>query len=163
MAASVPALHLLCGKPATGKSTLAGEDATVMLAEDVWLAALFADQMTSVSDYVRCAAKLQTVIAPHVVSLLGTGVSVVLDFPANTVANRNWMRGILGDMGVAHHLHYLDVPDSVCLDRLRARNLAGDHPFALTDEQFWQIARHFEPPTAKEGFNVVRHRLAPAG
>ena len=89
-----PTLHLLCGKIAAGKSTLAASlsaaDATVLIAEDAWLKALFGAEMSSIQDYVRCLARLREAIAPHVVSLLKAGVSVVLDFPANTVLNRRW-------------------------------------------------------------------------
>lgn len=77
-------LHILCGKIASGKSTLARELATqpvtVVVSEDRWLSALFKEEMRTIEDYVRCSAKLRSAIAPHVVSLLSAGVSVVLDF-----------------------------------------------------------------------------------
>lgn len=93
----------------------------------------------------------------HVESLLRSGVSVVLDFPANTVATRAWARGLYERAGAAHALHLLEVPDEVCKARLRARNAAGDHPFETSDAEFDQISRHFVPPTADEGFSVIRH------
>ena len=65
-----------------------------------------------------------------------TGLSVVLDFPANTVANRHWMRGIFDRAGVAHRLHFLDVPDAVCKKRLRLRNAEGSHDFAASEADF---------------------------
>lgn len=156
-----PTLHLVCGKIAAGKSTLTarlGEAAgTVVIAEDDWLAALYADRMSTIADYLRCAAKLRAVMTPHVAALLNAGLSVVLDFPANTVETRRWMRGILDATGAAHQLHLLDVPDMVCLARLRARNAGGDHPFAATEAQFHQITRYFVPPAPDEGFTIVRH------
>lgn len=154
-------LHLLCGKIASGKSTLAAKlsDApgTVLMSEDAWLAALFVDQMTTGADYVRCSNKLQTIMTPHVAALLNAGVSVVLDFPANTVAQRRWMLDVIGQSKAAHQMHVLDPPDEVCLERLRARNTAGAHEFAVTEEQFHRFAKHFVVPTEDEGFNVVRH------
>ncbi len=162
MSAEKPTLHLLCGKIASGKSTLTGKlgslDGTVVIAEDDWLSALYSDEMSSVSDYVRCAAKLRAIMGPHVAALLNAGVSVVLDFPANTIETRTWMRGILDQTNAAHKLHLLDVPDEVCLARLHARNAHGDHPFAATEEQFRRISRHFVAPTPDEDFNVVRHK-----
>jgi predicted kinase len=160
---SVPSstLHVLCGKVAAGKSTLAAtlaaQDATVLIAEDDWLIALYAEQMTSLSDYVRCATKLRSVMGPHIVSLLKSGTSVVLDFPANTVEARQWIRGVLRDSGAAHQLHLLNTPDDVCLARLRQRNATGDHPFAVTEEQFRQISKHFVTPAPDEGFDIVLH------
>lgn len=58
-----PTLHILCGKIAAGKSTLAAHlgqlPGTVLVAEDVWLDALFSDQLNSLSDYGRCSSKLR--------------------------------------------------------------------------------------------------------
>ena len=129
----------------------------MVISEDDWLAALFSDQMCSVSDYVRYAAKLRAIMGPHIVAVLKAGSSVVLDFPANTIANRAWMRGIFEAANAPHVLHYLDVPDDVCKKRLHARNRAGNHAFAATDAQFELVSKHFVPPSAEEGFNIV-HR-----
>ncbi|EIK96332.1 hypothetical protein PMM47T1_12006 [Pseudomonas sp. M47T1] len=151
-------LHLLCGKIASGKSTLATHLAeapnTVRVSEDVWLARLYKDQMHSVADYVRCAALLRDAIGPHVQALLAIGVNVVLDFPANTPANRQWMRSLFEHARAEHILHVLGVADDVCKARLRARNAGGEHEFAASDEQFELISRYFSLPTAEEGFTV---------
>ncbi len=158
-----PTLHMLCGKPASGKSTLTARlgraPGTVVVSEDDWLAALFPDQMATLADYARCAGRLRAAMGPHVSALLNAGLSVVLDFPANTIATRNWMRGILQPTEADHCLHLLDTPDAVCLDRLRARNASGNHPFAVTEAQFAIVSRHFVPPAAEEGFTVLRHRV----
>ncbi len=154
-------LHLLCGKIASGKSTLAQrltrDTGAVLISEDNWLATLFTDQMATLSDYVRCSARLHQVMAPHVTDLLRAGVSVVLDFPANTPDTRAWMRDAARDAGVDHRLHLLLPPDEVCLDRLRARNATGEDAFAPTQEQFHRISAHFAPPTPEEGFTIVRY------
>jgi predicted kinase len=154
-------LHLLCGKIASGKSTLAAElsaaPGCVVISEDQWLAALYKDEMQSVADYVRYAAKLRKAMTPHLVALLNAGVSVVLDFPANTRANRDWMMSVIKATSADHRLHYLDVPDALCKSRLHARNQGGEHAFAATDEQFALITRYFEAPQEEEGFNLVRH------
>lgn len=156
-----PTLHILCGKIASGKSTLADQlvrEGGVLIAEDDWLGALFGDQMKTGADYIRCTAKLRSIMAPHVVSLLNAGTIVVLDFPANTVEQRAWMRDILTETTAAHQLHILDTPDEVCLARLANRNAVGEHPFAVTDDQFRQFSKHFARPSGDEGFNLVVHR-----
>ncbi|NRB00702.1 MAG: ATP-binding protein [Rhodobacteraceae bacterium] len=156
-----PTLHMLCGKMAAGKSTLAAElaraDGTVRISEDAWLGALFAEELKTGADYLRYAGKLRTAMAPHVAELLRAGVSVVLDYPANTRDQRAWMREVAETAGVPHRLHYLDVPDEVCLARLRARNAEGSHPFQPTEDMFRRFAKHFEPPEPGEGFTIVRH------
>ncbi|QGX98194.1 ATP-binding protein [Roseovarius faecimaris] len=161
---NTPTLHLLCGKIASGKSTLATELAkppgTVLIAEDAWLAALFGDQMHTPRDFLRCSAKLQGIMGPHVAALLNAGLSVVLDFQANTVEARRWMRSILDATSAAHQLHLLDATDALCLARLQARNAEGAHPFAATEAQFHAVTRHFAPPTPDEGFTILRHPQA---
>ena len=155
-------LHMLYGRIASGKSTLAArlarEHGAVLLAEDPWLSTLFGDRMSDIADYVECSRKLRAAMGPHVVALLEAGVPVVLDFPANTARQRSWMRAIIDATGAPHRLHVLDVPEEICLARLRARNASGDHPFAVTDEQFRMVNRHVAPPTADEGFDIVVHR-----
>jgi len=122
-------LHLLCGKIAAGKSTLSAElgrqPRSVVVGEDEWLTALYPGEVTSIADYARCSARLRAAIAPHIVSLLQLGISVVLDFPANTIASRAWMRGLFESAGSSHLLHHLDMPDNICRERLNARNASG--------------------------------------
>ncbi len=165
MSSISPTLHMLCGKIASGKSTLTAQlgksERTVVMSEDEWLNALYSEEMSSIADYIRCASKLHGIIGPHVASLLNAGVSVVLDFQANTVEARAWMRSIFEQTNADHKLHVLDVPDEVCLARLHARNAQGDHPFTVTEEQFHQISSHFVPPSLVEGFNIVVHQTRP--
>ena len=157
-------LHMLCGKIASGKSTLAAslanQSGTVRVSEDDWLSILFADQLSTVADYARLSARLRPAMGPHVTALLNAGISVVLDFPANTIENRRWMRGIVDAADASHQLHYLATPDDVCLARLRARNAEGKHAFAASEEQFRLISKHFEPPTPDEGLNIIVHDRA---
>ncbi len=162
-----PHLHLLCGKIGAGKSTLAAElsmqPETVLISEDAWLKALFADDIATGADYVRFSDRLKTAMEPHVLGLLAKGISVVLDFPANTRSQRDWLKHLSVQSGVPHVLHYLDASDALCLERLHARNAEGEHAFAVTDAQFWQFTKHFDPPSPEEGLNVMRHVQRPDG
>jgi len=154
-------LHLLCGKIAAGKSSLAAElgrqPGTIVLSEDQWLTALYPREIQTVFDYARCSARLREAIAPHIVALLQSGLSVVLDFPANTIAFRAWMRGLFERAGSAHQLHYLDLPDDVCRARLHGRNAAGQQS-RVSDEMFDIVTSYFVAPTAEEGFDLILHR-----
>lgn len=151
-------LHMLCGKIAAGKSTLAAELAalpgTIVLSEDYWLARLYPGEIETVADYVSYAARLRKAVTPHVEAILRAGLSVVLDFPANTPASRVWMRGIIDRTGADHRLYYLDVADAVCRERLRRRNADGVHDFAPSDTDFAAITAHFVPPSPEEGFRI---------
>ena len=161
MPADRPTLQLLCGKIAAGKSTLARRLAetpgSILLDQDSWLSRLYPGEIASLDDYVRCSGRLRSVIGPHVVALLGGGLSVVLDFPANTVASRSWTRGLFEAAGAAHCLHWLDVPDEVCRQRLRRRNQDGKHDFAPSEADFELFTRFFVPPAEDEGFAIARH------
>jgi len=79
---------------------------------------------------------------------------VVLDFPANTLAVRAWMRDLFERAGSAHRLHYLDLPDDECRRRLHLRNAAGQQ-VPVSDEMFDLITAYFVAPTADEGFDLV--------
>jgi hypothetical protein len=59
--------------------------------------------------------------------------------------------------GVLHEVYALDVPDAVCLQRLRQRNASGKHEFHVTDAEFAQFTRFYVPPSPDEGFNVIVH------
>ena len=158
----MPTLHLLCGKIASGKSTLAktlvAEHAAILLSEDTWLAQLYPGEILSIADYLRCAQRIRGVLGPLVINLLESGVNVVLDFPANTLANREWLLGLAQAAKVPHRLHYLELDDATCRARLHARNVRGDHDFAATDAEFDLITRHFCVPSEAEGLVIEVHR-----
>jgi predicted kinase len=157
----VPTLHMLCGKVAAGKSTLAARlaeaPATIVIAQDPWMAALYPEELRSIGDYARLVPRLRAAMGPHVADLLRAGLSVVLDWPANTRASRAWMRGLFKTAGAAHRLHVFDVPDEVCLARLAARNAGGLHEYQVSEAEFAELARYFEQPAPDEGFEVVVH------
>jgi predicted kinase len=161
MASNPPTLHMLCGKIASGKSTLARRladaDGTVLLVEDEWLKPLYGDELKTLKDYGRCTRKLRAAMTPHVSALLNANVSVVLDFAANTPGQRAWMRGLLDASGAAHLMHVLNVSDAKCLARLHARSAEGKHPFTVTEAQFDAFSSQFVRPTAEEGFDLVSY------
>ena len=156
-----PTLYLLCGKIGAGKSTLArrlaARPGTLLISEDHWTSTLYADDLKTIEDYTRYSARLRAAMAPHIVAILGQGLSVVLDFPANTVRQREWMRALIAEAQVPHEFHLLEVPDEICRQRLHERNRSGTHPFQVSDAEFDQFTRYFVPPRPDEGFNVVIH------
>jgi len=79
MARPPATLHLLCGKIAAGKSTLAATLAdaqgTVLISEDHWLARLYPGEIGDIADYARAARRLCDAIGPHIRALLRAAVS----------------------------------------------------------------------------------------
>lgn len=160
-------LHFFCGKMAAGKSTLARklaeENSAILLVEDEWLSQLFPDEITTISEYIKYAPRLQRAILNHVVSLLSHGVSVVMDFPANTATQRQWFRGLYETANVAHTLHYLDVSNKICKQQLSERSKGKPEGSAFTTgAEFDEITKYFQAPSNNEDFNVLIHEHEPA-
>ena len=86
----------MCGRIATAKSMLSarlGEaPAMIVVVQDHWMARLWPDELRSVADHGRMVARLRAAMGPRVVELLRSGLSVVLDWPANTVTSRRRLR-----------------------------------------------------------------------
>ena len=59
--------------------------------------------------------------------------------------------------GVAHQLHFIDLPAAVCKGRLRQRIQAGAHDYAASDAEFDLFTSYFVPPAPEEVFNVITY------
>ena len=153
---------MLCGKIAAGKSTLAArlaeETGAVLIGEDHFLANLYPAEIGTLADYVRSVGRLRSAMEPHITNLLTHGMSVVLDFQANTPAARLWMRRIFEAAAADHQLHFLEASDALCKGRLAARNASGEHQYQVSEDDYDLFTSHFAPPEPSEGFNVVIHR-----
>jgi predicted kinase len=155
-------LFLVSGKIASGKSTLAKQLAiqndAILICQDDWLATLFPDEIRTLEDYVKYFGRLANAMGKHVADILKTGKSVVLDFPANTLQTRAWMRSIGDAANCKIEMHYLDVSDQVCLKRLKSRNESGEHPYKTNEDEFLQFAKYFVVPATSEGFDLIVHQ-----
>jgi len=157
-------LHFLCGKMAAGKSTLARQlaerEGAVLLEQDDLLDKLFHGEIVDLAAFGRFSGRVQAALGPHIVSLLSRGVSVVLDFPANTRKQRAWFRQLIDQAAVEHQLHLIVASDELCKRQLRQRSESLGLPPGskwTTDADFDQVTAYFDPPADEEGFRVVRH------
>lgn len=153
-------LVLLCGKMGAGKSTksseLVKERNAVLLSEDEWLESLYPCQIRSFEDYVKYSSMIKPLVKSLAQEMLKTGLSVVMDFPANTIAQRDWLKSIFSEIGVAHELIYLKVSDEVCLKQIAKRR--DDQPERVatdTEDMFVQVTKYFVEPSPDEGFNLT--------
>ena len=151
-----------CGKMGAGKSTksksIAEDIGAVLLSEDEWLAALYPHSIQSIVDYVKYSNLLKPQLKKLVQDILRSGSNVVMDFPGNTVAQRNWFKGIYAEINAPHELFYLNVPDQTCLDQVAKRRLQQPERSATdTEEMFVQITKYFEEPQVEEGFNITEY------
>ena len=103
---------------------------------------------------------------PLVIDLLRLNVSVVLDYPANTVQRRAWIRSLFDAASADHVLHWVEASDAECLDNIHRRNAekpTGIYWGEVSDEQFHAVNPYVVPPTPDEGFNLVRHTVYSRG
>ena len=104
-------------------------------------------------------AESELMTIPNAVSLLSHGMSVVLDFPANTKDQRNWFRAIYEQANVSHTLHYVDVSNDICKRQLKERSKDKPEGSAFTsDAEFDAITKYFQAPSIDEGFNIIRYQ-----
>jgi predicted kinase len=119
----MPTLHLLCGLPCTGKTTLGErlerEERALRLSPDVWMARIVGDGY----DFVRRDA-IQTVQLQIARRVLELGVSVVLEAGFWKRAERDEARALAAAVGARAKLHFLDAPLSELKRRVRMRNAA---------------------------------------
>src|ERR1043166_7356585 len=155
-------LIFLCGKIAAGKSTLARDladrERAVLLVQDDLLGSLFPGEINDIQQFLKCSSRLKNALTPHVCALLSKGISVVLDFPGNTRAQRAWFRGLIESVNVEHELHFVDASHALCKSQLRTRSkgLPAGTPWT-SDADFDAINAYFQAPSEDEQFNVIRH------
>ncbi len=157
-------LFMLCGRIAAGKSTLAlrlaDRPATILVAQDRFLASLWPDEIRTIEDYARVSPRLRAAMGDHLAAILRADLSVVLDWPANTRRVRTWMRTVFEGGGADHELHVVEADDAERRARLALRNASGRHEYQVDEATLAQFDRHFEPPDPSEGFRVIRHGAA---
>ncbi len=158
-------LIFFCGKMGAGKSTKSKEYAiennAVLISEDEWLSALYPQQISSFDDYIKYSALLRPLIKSHVQKILLTGTNVVLDFPANTLKQRAWLKSISKEIDALHLLIYLEVSDEQCLKQIAKRRLEQpDRPAFDTEEMFYHVTKYFEIPLESEELEikVIAHK-----
>ena len=152
-------LVFFCGKMGSGKTTLSLEIAestgAIRLSEDEWLTALYPEEIEAFDDYMKYSYRLRSMLKSHVQKILQSGVSVVMDFPANTINQRKWFKQILANDDIQHRLICIEASDQLCLSRIQSRREEQPERAKFdTEEVFNRVTGYFQPPTEKEGFNI---------
>jgi len=152
-------LIFFCAKMGAGKSIksklLAEEENAVLISEDEWLSLLYPNQITSFDDYIKLSRQLKPLVKSHVQNILLTGTNVVMDFPANTLAQRQWFKDLISEINAGHKLIYLQTSDEVCLEHIAKRRIEQPERAAFdTEEVFYQVSQYFQEPVADEGLNI---------
>ena len=142
-----------------GKSTLSQEiaykEGAILLSEDEWLKAIYPEEIKTFEDYIKYSSRLKPLLKRHVHNILTSGVSVVMDFPGNTIKQRAWFKDIYTGNDLLHKLVYLKVSDDKCLEQLKKRRESNpERAHFDTEEVFHQVNSYFQPPSENECFNV---------
>ncbi len=142
-----PRLVLLCGLPASGKTTLARELAitydAVRLNPDEWEVALGVDPFDE-----GFQARLEAQFWELTQRLLVLGTSVVLEWGFWARSERDEKREAARALGVPIELRFLDVPYGELVRRVVARHGAGG--IAINEGHMERYRRIFQPPTNDE-------------
>ena len=152
-------LIFFCGKMGSGKSTyskkLSQEIDAIYLSEDDWLSKLYPDEMNNFKDYLKYSSRLKDLIQSHIIDMLVSGLTVVLDFPGNTKQQRYWFKELFSNHHIPHQLIYLQADDALCLKRIKKRRTEYPERQAFdTKEVFGYVTSFFEEPSKEEGFNI---------
>lgn len=153
-------LTFFCGKMGAGKTTksreISQERNAVLLSEDEWLSSIYPNCIKTLADYIEYSGLLKPQIKKLVQSILSSGANVVMDFPANTIPQREWFKSIFAEIHARHELIYIDQPDEVCLEQIAKRRIEQPQRAATdTEEMFELVTRYFVAPTSDEGFNTT--------
>jgi predicted kinase len=153
-------LTFFCGKMGAGKSTnsrkIALERNAVLLSEDEWLESLYPNKIRSLDSYVEYSNRLKPQIKKLAQSVLNAGTDVVMDFPANTISQRDWFRGIYSEIKAPHNLVYVELDNEDCLRQIEQRRIEKPERSATdTQEMFERVTKHFAQPRIEEGFNLT--------
>jgi predicted kinase len=142
-----PRLVLLCGLPASGKTTLAGEIAdaygAVRLNPDEWELALGVDPFDA-----EFQGRLEAEFSRLTERLLALGTSVILDWGFWARSERDEKRDLGRSLGAAVELRFLDVPYEELVRRVEDRRADGG--LAITESHMEAYRGIFQPPTADE-------------
>ena len=150
MARSSARLVLICGLPASGKTTLARQLApeipAIRLDKDQWTTELGLDVW---DDEVRVRVEAQLWALAQ--ELLASGQSVILEWGHWARAERDEKRLGARALGVGIELRYLEVPLEELIERANRRNTSGEWTASpMTRAHFEKWATIFEPPDDDE-------------
>lgn len=152
-------LVFFCGKMGAGKSTfsqkISQELNAILISEDDWLSTLYSEEINNFDDYLKYSKRLKSLLKAHITSILNMGISIVMDFPANTINQRAWFKDIFLTEGIPHRLIYLDVEEQTCLKQIAKRRQTNpERAIFDTEEVFRHVTSFFQPPSTDEGFSI---------
>ena len=146
----MPILHIICGVPGSGKSTLskkiASEKLALRLTPDEWMDRIVGDGFNEEKRQV--VEQMQCELAEQALRL---GMNIVLENGFWTRVERDAMRAMAAAVGATVVVYYFDLTRDEIWSRLDARNKnLPPHTFPIDEARLDDSLAHFEVPTADE-------------
>jgi len=123
-----PLLHLICGLPGAGKTTLANkiaqETGAIRFCPDDWIKNIWKEKAeTDGNSYRENVEQLQWELAKN---LLGNNIDVIIEWGTWGQSEREKLRDEARAIGAKVKFYYLDVPREVLRVRMLERNKIKD-------------------------------------
>jgi len=143
------------GKMGVGKTThalsLSKKLNAVYLSEDEMLSSLYPNEIKTLQDYVSFSLRLKPFVKELVYKLIKSGNDVVMDFPGNTLRQREWFIELVKHCECDHKLLYLKADDELCLRQIEKRKNEQPERYRFDNkEMFYKVTSFFEEPLDNE-------------
>jgi protein-L-isoaspartate(D-aspartate) O-methyltransferase len=157
LASDRPVTHLLCGLPASGKTTyaraLSENRGAVRFTLDEWMLRLYGLSYDD-PEYAERSETCQHLIWDIALQLLRLGRDVILDWNQWSRERRARWRDRAGAEGFPVELHFLDVPLQTAIRRAQDRSDAWSHDIDAGGVE--HLASLLEVPSEDEGIPIWR-------
>ncbi|WP_160665610.1 AAA family ATPase [Pseudarthrobacter sp. ATCC 49987] len=155
-----PTVHLLCGLPGAGKTTVARQLEAglpaVRFSLDEWMLRLYPELHFASADYGELAESCKLLIWDTALQVLQAGTDVVLDWNQWNSGRRAVWAAKAEAAGAAVVLHYVRTPLEAAIERAvsrAGRGEAGSH--RLGEDDVRHLAGIFEEPEPSEGLRIL--------
>lgn len=146
-------LHLICGLPGSGKTTLAKQLAAkknaVRFCPDEWILPIMEDPVDG-PENKRIREPIEQSLWKLAQELLKKGVSVILENGFWSKEERDGYLVTGKKLGAKVELYFLDTPFEALWSRVKTRN-SNPNEFRLTKDQLSHYSTLFQAPTEEEG------------
>lgn len=150
-------LHLICGLPGSGKTTLSrkieSETGAVRFTPDEWIKDIW-KEMAEIegNTYRDQIEQLQWKIGKHI---LKSGIDIIIEWGTWGRDERDQLKNEAQALGSKVKLYYLEISRNILKERISQRNKQlGAHEFhmpeAILDKELDGYMKTFEVPTTEE-------------
>ena len=147
-------MHLICGLPCSGKTSLAktleAERSALRLSPDEWILTLYG---SDISGEALDAARdpVETALWNLAARVLVLGLDVILEFGFWSRSEREEFRSRATQLGARSELHFTDAPNEELIRRLAQRNAQlPPGTFWIDEARLRSWFDLFEPPSSDE-------------